>query len=289
MTPAPIATQPSAPPPPAAEPPPAPTPPAPKAAGSGRDQGRRRRRRRARRQGRQAPPPRRSTSPRRRARARSPAASRPPRLEPAALQQPIDGRGHGARDFIQAGAGVDDDGARVAGDQVAVASGDAFLNGVGVVAFVDAARGAAARGGDRHRQVEQQRQVGLAQVARQRRDPGARRPPRPGTRATTAGSDRRRRPGPPRAPGSISRRRWSRRSAANSSAMAVTVGRRAVGQAVIADAGSRAAGGRPGRRWARGWRGRCGRAPRRCATRRSSWVVVPEPSIPSRAMKRGGA
>ena len=51
--------------------------------------------------------------------------------------------------------------------------GHPLLDDVSVVAFVDAARRAAARGGDGNRQVQQQRQVGLAQVARQRGDPGA--------------------------------------------------------------------------------------------------------------------
>ena len=55
----------------------------------------------------------------------------------------------------------------------AVGGGDAFLDGVGVVALLDAAGGAAARRRDRHRQVEQQRQVGRAHLARQLGDPVA--------------------------------------------------------------------------------------------------------------------
>ena len=55
--------------------------------------------------------------------------------------------------------GVNRGGLRIAGDELAIGGGDAFLNGVGVVAFLAAAGGAAARRRHRHRQVQQQGQV----------------------------------------------------------------------------------------------------------------------------------
>jgi hypothetical protein len=77
------------------------------------------------------------------------------------------------RDRVDRGARVDGHGLRIAGDELAIGGGDAFLDRVGVVAFLAAAGGVAARRRDRHRQVEQQGQVRGTHLARQLGDPPA--------------------------------------------------------------------------------------------------------------------
>ncbi len=172
--------------------------------------------------------------------------------------------------------------------ELAVARGDAGLNLVGVVALVGAARGAAAGSRDRHRHVEEQRQIGRPQVAREAGHPVALRLLRPGRRARRAGSGRRRRPRPPASAGSISRVRWSRRSAAKSSAIASPSTGAPSGQLVAAeqDLAQQAADRAPGS--ARAWRAPAARARRGDVRRGPSCVVVPDPSIPSSTMNRGG-
>ena len=81
--------------------------------------------------------------------------------------------GDRARDVVNRGARVDGDRLQVACDQRPVGRRDPLLNRVGVVALLGAAGGPAPGGGDRHRQIEQQRQVGRANVARQLRHPFA--------------------------------------------------------------------------------------------------------------------
>ena len=88
-------------------------------------------------------------------------------------EEAVHRRRDGAGDLLDGAAAVVDDGRGVGGCEAAVVVGDARLNGVVVVALDDAARGPAPRRRDLDRHVEQDREIGGAQPAREPRHPAA--------------------------------------------------------------------------------------------------------------------